>query len=628
MCTHRPSFIRYGLVFALVAALLALHPLAFHSYLRLFYPEAGMLIQPTPEEGVPTPRALAWNDFTYNLIGYVARLTSAAVLGIEIGLFCVLIYAVLRIVNPTFRLTTGVNWDREILTHTYMHTPPLIKAFLIAVTATVPLIVAWYLVSFVLRGHAATLWVWTALAGGAFMLLFSRNGVAGDFDSGNYELPRQKDELQSLLARGAVLGLIAALIFHLASYAAPEPLLFFFRSLSAIGEKQWWTIAAISLGISAVLGVAGAGFVIALGTPGMNWHKRARASLFPLFALLLVFLFGRWIMPAVMLHRYDYEPGGGPTLVDRLAKAAGIRKGASEGYTFLLLGRERSISLNVSVQSFLGLDASEEASRKIEKFLKRRGYRTALADPAFKTMHDSASLRWDSAESLRVDLENLIHCPDPIYIGLLIAKLRTTASTPETRRYADLLANESHFVFPDRMAIQAMGDIYASLGMRDKAEKWYRRSGVPESQLERVLSERTMFNQGKISGRIMLNGKPVQGAKVGLVPAAVVRELFQTMLGPGFVRPFWLRWVSATALTDAEGRFTLSQLVAGRYRMLVMIPQLRLPSFSRELSVQNAPQIVFTEYGTPSSDVGTISIRAPMPPLPQRTIPRSDAEFL
>jgi len=594
-----------------------------------------MLIQSPPETGMPIPRALAWSEFTYNFIGYIARLTLAAVLGIEIGLYCVLVYATLRIVNPTFRLTTGVDWNREILTHTYMHTPPLIKAFLIAITATVPLIVAWYLISFLLRAHTIVFWIWMALAGGAFLLLFSRNGVAGDFDSGNYEFPRQKEELQSLLLRGAVLGLIAVVIFHTASFASPEPLLFFFRSMSAIGERQWWAIAAISLGISAILGVVGVGFIIALGTPGLRSHERIRASLFPLFTLLLVFLFGRGVLPTVMFYRYDYEPGNGTALadrqiraIDRLAQAAGIRKGPSDSYTFLLLGRERSLSLNVEMQSFLGLDASQEAAVKIEEFLKRRGYRTALADPAFKTLHDAASLQWDSQESLRVDLTNLIHCPDPIYMGLLIAKLRTSASTPAAQRYADMLADERYFVFPDRMARETMGDIYASLGLRDKAAKWYRRSGVPESQLARVLSDRTMFNAGVIRGRILLNGKPVAGALVGLVPAAVVGELFQTMLGPGLVRPFWLRWVSATAITDANGQFTLSRLVAGRYRVLAQIPQLRLPSFSRELSVQNAPQVVFTEYGTPASDIGTISIMAPIRPLPRRTLPRPNGELL
>ena len=47
-----------------------------------------------------------------------ASVPIVTVIGIGIGLFAILGYALLRALNPTFRLTTGVDWDGKLLTHT------------------------------------------------------------------------------------------------------------------------------------------------------------------------------------------------------------------------------------------------------------------------------------------------------------------------------------------------------------------------------------------------------------------------------------------------------------------------------------------------------------------------------
>src|SRR2546425_3154333 len=140
-----------------------------------------------------------------------------------------------------------------------------------------------------------------------------------------------------------------------------------------------------------------------------------------------------------------------------------------------------------------GLDTSPQTARKIEEYLKKRGYTTALSVPAFKAMHDSASTQWDSAESLRVDYTNLVRCPDPSYMRLLVEKLQTCESTPESIQFADLLADESRFDYLRREARITVGDLFARFGRRDKATRWYRSADVPDLRIAEMLSERTMF---------------------------------------------------------------------------------------------------------------------------------------
>src|ERR1041384_5409511 len=125
-----PSPIATGLLFAFVTALLAFQPLTRLAVLKLFADKDGALIQEPIPPGFPVPKALAWSAFSRSLVTSSGTMSSATVLVIGIFLSCIFVYALLRILNPTFRITTGVDWHESVLFKTYMHTSPLIKAFL------------------------------------------------------------------------------------------------------------------------------------------------------------------------------------------------------------------------------------------------------------------------------------------------------------------------------------------------------------------------------------------------------------------------------------------------------------------------------------------------------------------
>src|SRR5215471_19232728 len=119
----RLSELGYCLVFGVVAAALAFMPLARTTFLLFFDRTARLNAVSIIGEGAPIPQELTWSSGTQNLIINLANMSSAGVLSVEIVMYLILVYCLLRILNPSFRLTSGVDWDSTLLTRTYMHTP-------------------------------------------------------------------------------------------------------------------------------------------------------------------------------------------------------------------------------------------------------------------------------------------------------------------------------------------------------------------------------------------------------------------------------------------------------------------------------------------------------------------------
>lgn len=276
--------------------------------------------------------------------------------------------------------------------------------------------------------------------------------------------------------------------------------------------------------------------------------------------------------------------------------------------TVLVFRRGRLLSWNVPRAAVTGLDSSADAARKIEQYLQRKRFTTSLSDPAFKTMHDSASREWDSLASMKIDMLNLENCPDIFYVRLLVNKLRTVPRSNEAIAFVDALANEDRFACLTRNAQMVLGDLYARLGEADKAVVWYRKAGVPASRIAELQAARTMFTDGKMSGRLTHNGKPLSGARVGLAPFGIMREAVTLMLSPGVVRPYWFRWIGPTARTDSEGRFEITNIVAGEYRLLAAHPEVQFRPLDPSIRASGVPGRLFVGFGRPETRLGEIGI--------------------
>jgi hypothetical protein len=241
------------------------------------------------------------------------------------------------------------------------------------------------------------------------------------------------------------------------------------------------------------------------------------------------------------------------------------------------------------------------------------------------TMHDAASLRWESAESLRVAYLKVMNCPDARFMGVFLEKLQNSPATPECAKYADMLSDESDFQFDTRDSMMSMGDIFARFGQKEKAANWYRRAQIPPGRIEEILPARTMFANGIISGRIFLNELPAADLRVGVVPAQMIRQVMSNQVESGTIRPYWLRWVSSFASTGRDGRFEIKNVVAGTYRLILMGPGLELEPFSRRLTVEGGVRDVFVGFGTPTLDIGAIKLTV-LPGMDRR--PREPADIV
>lgn len=587
----------WGLMFALVAALMAFQPVTALTYLKLFYTgEDSQLIQHAPGEGLPVPQATVWPTSLYNLNASFGRLPSAAVLGIEVAFVCIFVYMLLRVLNPTFRMTTGVDWDKTVLTRTYMHSSPVTKAFLILIAAFLPGFLLWHLLGWLIGNGAFSLWLRLALCGMACWLLFSREGVAHDYETGHYHFPRDRSELFSLLARGAAMGTVLYLITRAFSPFAPERLFEFYHSLGYIGPGEWQSILFTTLGIAGLLGFTGGGWAAALGAPRWTTSRRTQAALLPCLGLVIALLVA-WKSPFTV---ESHIPAS-----ERLARQVKLAPPVPQ--TAFLMAGERVVPLHFTGRSISELSASPESARSIERYLEKNNYRTPLSYPAYITLHDAASLQWDSTESLRVCFLNLTRSPDMGLLSLFLNKVQQSAATPEDLHYADLLADERYFAHTDRQAWVWMGDTFAHLGQSEKAQACYRKAHLPETQVPVRAQEQFAPANGRITGTLVWNGKPLPNARVGVVPREALRAL-QGMLESNMpLSPFWLWWVSQKATTDAKGHFTLDHLLVGGHVLVVSLPSGQ-PIPSRPLLAENVPMEVFIGPDRQEADLKEIKI--------------------
>src|SRR5262249_11422849 len=146
--------------------------------------------------------------------------------------------------------------------------------------------------------------------------------------------------------------------------------------------------------------------------------------------------------------RYDYSnrlaallPNGMSQAADQLRRKCALPFPARPETAIVMISAGPS-GLNLIHGSIALLDTSPPSTPRIEEFLKSKSYVTSLGDPAFKTLHDAASLQWKTEESLRLDYLRLTTCPDAQYMSVFVDRLRSCAATPANVHYADLLADE------------------------------------------------------------------------------------------------------------------------------------------------------------------------------------------
>lgn len=514
-------------------------------------------------------------------------------------------------------------------------------------------ILSWFAGAFGSAGMSGIfLALWLVAGGVALWVGFAREGYAGDFTSTDWGAP--DSALPSLLLRGALFGLG---LFGLLQWAMPGPLDDLLNRLQALGTFHRGTFAFIAGNY--LLRMAGVGFAAGtllylLGQANLAVGRRVVLLVLPLVGVGIAVLPQRAVAPSRLAARLDITPQvlraipnrwtprmpsagtpDGAAAAQELAQRVhlGLVSGAQTRRperSLLLFHGDHTYDLRQSLVSEDGFPLDVAARERVRAFLQQRDYWTALSGVAIKQLLDASVTDFDPTAALDVCLQDETHYPHLARIQhTQQALFFVSSASPQNRSLLDRFADDHLFAYPDRESLRMMGDLYNRIGAIPQAEAWYHRAEMPRSFFA-MIHQYPVFHQGRISGRLLLNGRPLTGVRVGLLPKrlnglprdmqGLILSVDQEFLGiaqtgpapfsPFHPRPYAFRWLSAGVTTDAQGAFALPDLIEGQYFLVVALPSnLQLaPPVDPALQLRNAPGPVVLSAAQPAADLGTISL--------------------
>jgi hypothetical protein len=570
----------------------------------------------------PTPRTLDWIAGTARAHRLLATLESWLLPAIAL-LAMAAAWRLVRLLNPHGTLRPAVMAEEDgakPLLQTPLE-PSLVRRTFAAGLATayllgaVPVLIGddLAMLSPYTWGLPALITLWPArpwlgllmafmLGGAALWLLWGEWGVVAPRHS-------RSSSRSGALARGLLAGS--------AAFPVLLPLLPWGRGpldavLAAVGPAHpaAWRLVLWSL----MLGLPAAFFALgllihALARPSAGVPKSA-APLITVAALLLACLAGgeAYFITAVAVGRYDFGRD--------LAALVGASRRPSSSRAFLIFppapvpGPLPGFVPTMSIQR---IDAGHDSPRRTWQYLERRGFQSALVFDALVHLHDCASLQWDSAESLRVDLACLEQCPQPIFAGLLAEKLSTCATSPENRALLRQAADPNRYAASPEW-LNTLAQLHLRFGDRGAAARLLQQAGLEAAAVQAELEREPPLTSGTVAGRLVVDGRPGAGLTVGLLPSVRWQSLV------GAPRPFELRWVAAAAPTDADGRFRLRDMGEGEYVLIVMGDPQHLPLQPRGLAptADGSPGLLALDRAHPARDLHTLRIRTQAVPSAER----------
>lgn len=472
---------------------------------------------------------------------------------------------------------------------------------------------------------------------------------------------------KEVFIRSGVLLLAISLLIRFARPEIPPTLLPFYHTLGTFHQGYWFEIASHYLLMTALVW-GGTGFIAALALKHEIEYKHRAILLFaPVIGFAVAFFIQKplhpsyfsvsrdWT-PAVLATAPQYNPkrdsmnddttmvGGvpdSPNAGKEFANRTGLKQvtlrqlrnrdtSSFQEKSVLLFFPEQLINVRMRGYTEDGLGMSADSGKAAKDFLKKKNHESALSWIALKHLYNLATTNFDLTTATQVCLEDmktnphLAQCNQTVRNSLFIA-----SASKENRALLDQWADERYFTFPTRISRRQMGDLYIHFGDKERALQWYAKADMPKTFMENIRTEKPLFCAGKVTGILMLNGKPLIGAKVGVFPKRLnalpkdlelnvlsagkelVANFFPSMLFPLFnPRPFVFRWVTAGTITDSQGRFELNDLTEGEYVLISAMPQgiaFQSP-LDPKLSVENSPKQILLNYRHPQRDLGTIKM--------------------
>lgn len=546
---------------ALLAVGAAFIPLAQYTCAMLLWRDSPMSVQPVLSDAGPIPAALVWHPTTYRVLTAVGGFPMAGALALYLAMAAGGGYVLLRTINPTFRVTTGVDWNRWILVKTYMHTVPLIKVIVTIVPVLVAVFFIWLVLDALLPSGKALSVATALLVGGACFLALSRNGCVGDCESGNYLLPSGRDAT-SLLARGAAFGGIVWLAAYGVLGADPERLLRLGRALGGLGESGWRPLAAVWLGAAALGGTGATLAAMGMGTPGLRVARRLPLTAAGLLVVLLLVAGTRWALPAHASGRLDYAWETAQPLFPAWWRDDG---GGGAPPVMIAVPVEGTWRVRtVASRGDADVELSDDNVSRLRRHLVRRQRRTALAAQAYSALYEAACRKMDATARLLAIREGVRRIGEPALARTLALELWAQAGTEEALRTLPMLGDPRVFRYLTDDSRLPAGDLCARNGRIPEALRWYRLAGLPGSRAEERAARLMPVLNATLTGAV--HGLPPGiHAKAGILPEGAELSIFLAGASATPVAPLSLREVARSAEVGPDGRFQLSHVPEGRY---------------------------------------------------------------
>lgn len=652
--------IKILLIFGGIGLLMSFRTVAQHTLPHILIMDGTFEFQEV-KNALPIPHLVAWNRGFIQWMLRADRLDGGVLLFAVLGSLSLLLFQSIKLLNPTFRFFSIGKislQNAQIGTSTLvLNKTVVVKLVQLAVRTLLPACTIWFLctrfemkqpvLSYLLRwlGVGVTFWVG-----------FHREGMAGDFLQPEFQ--SIEESAHRLLLKGALFGAGAFFLQYYAIVLPSDEQMNLYHAFGTFHKGFWSQITTPYL-------LGGAGMMTSVGLLlFIGGGHRLRPTHWVMLSTLPVIVIALLVnakhiqkSTIVFAQQHDItqatlEAIAAPYNPDKPLPAAGVPDGIQAGDELLRLlniprptrgsnpllfffERDTGIAMQEHyTEDGLPTDAGTE--RAVLDFLQKRNYQTALSWIAFKHLFNIGAVNFDITTSMRYCIESLAKYPHVAQtMPVLRAMLFYCSASKANIAILDSLADETQFACEDRPSFKMMGDLYLRVGEVEKALTWYRKADMPKTFLERIQKVKPMFREGRVTGTLTLNGKPLVGVKVGVHPMrlnGLPREMemellhsgeemmggfFQSPRFPRFhPRPYAFRWVSAGATTNAKGEFQLENLTEGQYQMLFALPSevsLNVP-VDKKLDIKNVPGLLYLGYNTPQRALGVIAVTAPVRP--------------
>lgn len=450
-----------------------------------------------------------------------------------------------------------------------------------------------------------------------------------------------------------MVAVLIAVLVRLAVPVIPESTIMYYRTMGTFQPRFFFEIATAALLTSLGFWFAGGTLVTFVGS--LRSHRRASWLLIPLgIAGIAAGVVGQTsLMPRKIVENRDWSPEvmsrevvmmpgrpvmGVPNGIKAgamLAKKAGIELNANlKPRSVVLMLNEGNFNVVQQPYTEDGLPTDRASEEKTRAFLKKRQYDSSLSWMAIKHLYNVATYDFDLTTAIEVCLNDMENSPHLAQCGMTTrAMLFTCAASPQNLALLDRWADSRNYLHPTRESHRLIGDLYRRFGQVDKAETWYSKAQMPRSFIERKRAEKPLFNKGIVRGTLLLNGKPLAGVKVGVVPRrmnGLSRDLEKQVFDAGrellalrpFIvqnsasfeayspRPWAFRWVTAGQTTASDGKFELNYLTQGEYFLVFTLPEAHglKPPQDPKLQIKHQAQTILVDYEHPSVDLGEIRV--------------------